>query len=152
LPVNLYGPFDNFHLENSHVIPAMIRKFLEAKEAGRSHVELWGDGSASREFLFVEDCARAIVLGLKNYDGPEPVNLGAHRETTIKELALTVKEIVGFSGEIRWDTTKPNGQPKRMLETSRAREAFDFTAQVELRDGLRKTIDWFLEHRREARL
>ncbi len=149
MPVNLYGPRDHFDLENSHVIPALIRKMIEAKESGAG-VTLWGDGSASREFLFVEDCARAILLATTLYDGADPVNVGAGFEITIKDLAELIAELTGFDGEVTWDTTKPNGQPRRCLDTSRARERFDFTAQVEFREGLRKAIDWFVENRELA--
>jgi GDP-L-fucose synthase len=144
LPANLYGPFDNFDLESSHVIPALVRKFLEAKQTSSSFVSLWGDGSPSREFLFVEDCARGIIEATMRFDGPEPVNLGTNEETKIKDLSETIKELVGFKGELSWDTSRPNGQPKRQLQVSRAREAFGFEAKTKLRDGLKKTIDWYL--------
>jgi GDP-L-fucose synthase len=143
LPANLYGPHDNFNLESSHVIPAMICKFIEARQERRSSVKLWGDGSASREFLFVEDCARGIVLAAMKYDGPEPVNLGTHAEITIKSLAETIKELTHYDGDILWDTSRPNGQPRRVLDVQRAREAFGFEAKVHLRDGLKQTIEWF---------
>ncbi|MCC6276296.1 MAG: GDP-L-fucose synthase [Oligoflexia bacterium] len=143
LPVNLYGPHDNFDLESSHVIPAMIRKFIEAKVNGVSNVTLWGDGTPSREFLFVEDCARGLIEATLGFDGPEPVNLGTQEETNIRYLAETVKDLVGYKGEIIWDKSKPNGQPKRQLDTSRAVEAFGFKAQWTLREGLKKTISWY---------
>lgn len=143
LPVNLYGPRDNFDLESSHVIPAMIRKFLEATAAGRDEVVLWGDGSPTREFLFVEDCARAIVLALERYDSSEPVNVGAGFEISMRDLASKIAALCGFRGRLRWDTTRPNGQPRRSLDTERARAAFGFTAQVSFDDGLRRTIDWY---------
>lgn len=143
LPVNLYGPRDNFDLETSHVIPALIRKMIEARDAGQQPVELWGDGSASREFLYVGDAARAIALALDSYDSPEPVNLGSGSEVPIRELAGIVAEATGFDGEIRWDTTKPNGQPRRCLDTSRASERFGFTAEVPLDAGLKATVEWF---------
>jgi GDP-L-fucose synthase len=149
MPVNLYGPRDHFDLENSHVIPALIRKMIEAKEAG-APVTLWGDGSASREFLYVEDCARAILLAAALYEDPDPVNIGAGFEITIKELAELIAELTGFDGEIEWDTTKPNGQPRRCLDTSRAREQFDFAARVEFRQGLGRAIEWFSANRRLA--
>lgn len=143
LPVNLYGPRDNFDLQSSHVIPALIRKFVAARESGSRYVEVWGTGSASREFLYVEDAARAIVLATERYDDPDPVNVGAGREVTIRELVEMIGGLTGFAGEIRWDTTKPDGQPRRMLDTRRARERFGFEAEVGLEDGLRRTIDWW---------
>ncbi|MBK5230560.1 MAG: GDP-L-fucose synthase [Thermoleophilia bacterium] len=146
MPVNLYGPRDNFDLESSHVIPALIRKMVEAKEAGTG-VELWGDGSPSREFLFVDDCARAILLAAERYDSSEPVNLGAGFEITIKDLATLIARTVGFEGEIKWDTTKPGGQPRRMLDTGRAREAFGFAAAVGFEEGMARTVKWFVENR-----
>lgn len=146
LPANLYGPHDNFDLENSHVIPALIRKFVEAKKNNASSVKLWGDGTPTREFLYVEDCARGFVEAALKYDGPEPINLGTQEETQIKKLALTIKDIVKFEGELIWDASRPNGQPKRQLETSRAKEAFGFQATTSLRDGLQKTIDWYLKN------
>jgi len=149
LPVNLYGPRDNFDLQSSHVIPALIRKFVHARDTGAATVDVWGSGSASREFLYVEDAARAIVLATEQYDSPEPVNVGAGREVTIRDLVEMISAIVGFAGEISWDTSKPDGQPRRMLETSRARESFGFDARVELEDGLRRTIEWW-EVNREA--
>jgi GDP-L-fucose synthase len=148
LPANLYGPHDNFDLESSHVIPGMIRKFVEAKGRQEQAVHLWGDGSPSREFLFVEDCARGFVEAALNFDGPEPINLGTHEETQIKKLALAIRDIVGFSGEIVWDSSRPNGQPKRQLDTSRAMEAFGFQAKIPLEEGLRKTIDWYISTHR----
>lgn len=143
LPVNLYGPHDNFDLETSHVIPALIRKMDDAAREGRDTVELWGDGSASREFLYVEDCARAIVLALDRYDDPDPVNLGTGGEITIRNLAETIAKITGFDGEIRWDTSKPNGQPRRCLDVSRARDSFGFEAVTSFEDGLRQTVEWY---------
>ncbi|MGZ8755970.1 MAG: GDP-L-fucose synthase family protein [Acidimicrobiia bacterium] len=143
LPVNLYGPRDNFDLESSHVIPALIRKFITAKETGADHVDVWGTGSASREFLYVEDAARAIVLAAKAYEGPEPVNIGTSREITIRDLVTLIGELTEFEGEIRWDTTKPDGQPRRKLDTTRARESFGFEAVVDLEEGLTRTISWW---------
>lgn len=143
LPVNLYGPRDNFDLETSHVIPALIRKFIAARDEGRDEVEVWGTGAASREFLYVEDAARAILMATEQYDGPEPVNVGAGREVTIRELIETIGKLTGYTGSIVWDTTKPDGQPRRMLETSRARDWFGFEADVELEDGLATTIAWW---------
>lgn len=143
LPANLYGPHDNFDLEASHVIPALIRKFVHAKKESLPEVELWGDGSPSREFLYVDDVARGIVLATQRYDGPEPINLGTNEETTIKYLSECVQELTDFKGQIRWNTSRPNGQPKRQLNVSRAREAFGFEAEVALKDGLKRTIKWF---------
>jgi GDP-L-fucose synthase len=149
LPVNLYGPRDNFDLESSHVIPAMIRKFLAAKEQGAATVVLWGDGSPTREFLHVEDAAEAIALATERYDGPEPVNLGSGQEISIRELAELISSEVGFRGDIAWDTSQPNGQPRRRLDVSRAESLFGFRARRSFHDGVRQTIDWFLEHRAE---
>ena len=143
LPVNLYGPGDNFDPSSSHVIPALIRKMFEAKERGDDHIVAWGTGSASREFLYVEDAAEGIVLATERYDGREPVNLGAGREVTIRELVETIARLCEFKGEIRWDFSKPDGQPRRMLDTSRARELFGFEAKTDFEDGLRRTIDWY---------
>ena len=141
LPANLYGPGDNFDLETSHVIPALIRKMVE----GRDQVVLWGDGSPTREFLYVEDAAEAFVLAAGRYDGPDPVNVGTGVEISIRELAETIRDLTGFTGEIVWDTSMPNGQPRRMLDASRAREAFGFTARTDLRDGLAQTVSWYRE-------
>jgi GDP-L-fucose synthase len=143
MPVNLYGPGDDFDLESSHVIPALIRKCEEARAAGAPSVECWGTGSASREFLFVDDCARAIVLAAERYDRPEPVNVGSGEEITIRELTGKVAALTGFEGELAWDPSKPDGQPRRRIDTSRARELFGFEAAVALDDGLRDTIAWF---------
>jgi GDP-L-fucose synthase len=143
LPVNLYGPGDNFDPASSHVIPALIRKFVEAKRRGERQVVVWGTGNASREFLFVEDCARGLALAAERYDGGDPVNLGAGFEITIKDLAEKIRDLVGFSGDLVWDTTKPDGQPRRCLDVTRARERFGFQAQVPFDEGLRKTIDWW---------
>ena len=140
--MNLYGPRDNFDLESSHVIPAMIRKMIAARDAGET-VTLWGDGSPTREFLYVEDCARAIVLAAERYDGSEPVNLGAGWEISIKDLAETIAKHIGYTGEIIWDTTKPNGQPRRKLDVSRAKEYFGFEAQVAFDEGIRRTVEWW---------
>ena len=142
LPANMYGPRDNFDLETSHTIPALIRKMSE----NRDGVVLWGDGSPSREFLYVEDCAEGLVLAAERYDGAEPVNLGTGVETTIRDLAELVAELTGFDGEIVWDETMPNGQPRRSLDTSRARELFGFEARTLLRAGLERTIAWYREH------
>jgi GDP-L-fucose synthase len=146
MPVNLYGPGDNFDLESSHVIPALIRKCEEARVAGRHEVVCWGTGSASREFLYVDDCAEAIVAAAERHDGPEPINIGAAREITIRELTETIARLTGFEGELVWDTTKPDGQPRRALDTSRARELLGFSASTDFEDGLRRTIAWYREH------
>ncbi len=146
LPVNLYGPGDNFDLETSHVIPALIRKFLAARDGGAESVEVWGTGSPSREFLHVDDAARAIALATGQYEEPDPVNIGAGREVTIRELVELIAELTGFQGEITWDTSRPDGQPRRMLDTTRARERFGFEAAVPLEEGLRETIDWWVEN------
>ena len=144
LPVNLYGPRDNFDLESSHVIPAMIRKFVEAKKRGDKEVVLWGDGSPTREFLYVEDAADGIVTAAEKYDSGEPVNLGRGEELAIRDLARIIGERTGFTGEIVWDTTKPNGQPRRMLDVSRAKREFGFVAGTDFPTGLARTIDWFV--------
>jgi GDP-L-fucose synthase len=147
LPVNLYGPGDNFDPESSHVIPALIRKCLEAVEGGQDEVVVWGTGQASREFLYVEDAAEAIVLASEHYDEPEPVNLGSGREISIKELVELIAELTGFRGRLVWDTTKPDGQPRRCLDTSRAEQAFGFRARTDFREGLQRTIAWYQQHR-----
>jgi GDP-L-fucose synthase len=146
LPVNLYGPGDNFDLETSHVIPALIRKFVVARDSGADEVEVWGTGAASREFLYVDDAARGIVLAAERYDDPEPVNIGAGREITIRDLVELIADLVGYKGAIRWDTSRPDGQPRRMLDTTRARERFGFEAEVDLEEGLRRTIAWWETH------
>ena len=146
LPVNLYGPRDNFDLETSHVIPALIRKMVDAQEHGAHEVVLWGDGSPTREFLYVEDCAEGISLAAKHYDGAEPVNLGTGEEISIRELAELTAELTGYEGEIVWDTTKPNGQPRRRLDVSRAVELFGFRARTPFRAGLERTIAWYRTH------
>jgi GDP-L-fucose synthase len=143
MPVNLYGPGDDFDLESSHVIPALIRKFEEARASGAPTVQCWGTGSASREFLHVDDCAEAIVLATERYDGPDPVNIGAAHEITIRELAELIGRLTGFEGGIEWDSSKPDGQPRRRLDTSRARDLFGFEVGIELAAGLRGTIEWF---------
>lgn len=146
MPVNLYGPRDNFDLESSHVIPALIRKMIEAGEKGED-VDLWGDGSPSREFLYVDECARAILLATERYGSSDPVNIGAGFEIKIKELATLIAAATGFTGAMNWDTSKPGGQPRRMLDTSRASEAFGFDAAVTFEDGLANTVEWFRENR-----
>jgi GDP-L-fucose synthase len=143
LPVNLYGPGDNFDLETSHVIPALIRKMVEAHERGDEEIVLWGDGTPTREFLYVDDCARGLALAGERYDGAEPVNLGTGEEIAIRDLAELVREETGFAGEIRWDASRPNGQPRRQLDTTRARELFDFRAEVPLREGVARTVAWY---------
>jgi GDP-L-fucose synthase len=146
LPVNLYGPGDNFDLETSHVIPALIRKMVDAQERGEQEIVLWGDGSPTREFLYVEDCADGIWRAAQHYDGAEPVNLGTGEEISIRELAELTAELTGYTGEIVWDTTKPNGQPRRRLDVSRADELFGFRASTSFRAGLERTIAWYRAH------
>ena len=141
LPANLYGPRDNFDLETSHVIPGLIRKMLDNPD----RVTLWGDGSPTREFLYVDDCVEGLVLAAERYDGAEPVNLGTGAEISIRELAEQIAELVGFEGEIEWDTSMPNGQPRRSLDASHARDLFGFEARTSLRDGLERTITWYRE-------
>jgi GDP-L-fucose synthase len=150
LPVNLYGPRDSFDPAKSHVIPALIKKFLDAVETGAPRIEVWGAGTASREFLFVEDCARAVVLATQRYDKPEPVNLGAGIEIRIRDLAAQIARLTGFKGEIVWDTDKPDGQPRRRLDVSRAEREFGFRASTEFEAGLRRTIEWYRESRTTA--
>ena len=146
LPVNLYGPRDNFNLDTSHVIPALIRKMIEAQQRGDETVTLWGDGSPTREFFYAGDAARGIVMAAERYSGSEPVNLGAGMEISIKDLAEFVAKLTGFDGEIVWDTSKPNGQPRRGLDVSRARDYFGFQAEMPFEEGLRRTIEWFKEN------
>jgi len=143
LPVNLYGPRDNFNLETSHVIPALIRKCLEAEEHGDSEVVVWGDGSPTREFLYAEDAAEGILQAAERFNKSEPVNLGSGMEISIKDLAEMIVRLTGFSGKLVWDTSKPNGQPRRMLDTQKAKEYFGFQAKTTFEEGLRKTIDWY---------
>jgi GDP-L-fucose synthase len=150
LPVNLYGPGDKFNPAVSHVIPALIKKCVEAGERGDDEVEVWGTGKATREFLYVEDAAEGIVLGTEKYESPGPVNLGSGQEIAIKDLAELIARLSGFSGRLRWDTSKPDGQPRRRLDTSRARERFGFEAKTPLEEGLKATIDWYISHRAEA--
>jgi GDP-L-fucose synthase len=147
LPVNLYGPHDNFNPRSSHVIPALIRKCVEAKERGAAEVSIWGTGNATREFLFVEDCAEGIALAAERYDDPEPVNLGAGFEIRIRDLAALIAELTGFTGTLAFDPTKPDGQPRRMLDVTRAKARFGFTATTDFRTGLRQTIEWYLANR-----
>lgn len=147
LPVNLYGPRDNFNLETSHVIPALIRKCVEAQERGEKEIVLWGDGSPTREFLYVEDAAEGILLAAERYNGSEPFNLGSGMEISIKDLAELIARLTSFQGQIVWDTTKPNGQPRRALDTSRAERFFGFRAQTPFEEGLRRTIEWYKNYR-----
>lgn len=150
-PVNLYGPRDNFDLETSHVIPALIRKCAVAQETGQASISLWGDGSPTREFLYVEDAAEGILLAAEQYEGELPINLGTGEEVSIRNLAGMIAAEMGFTGEIQWDTTKPNGQPRRCLDVSRAKQLFGFQARHSLRDGLRKTVQWFHDNRQAIR-
>ncbi len=150
MPTNLYGPGDKFHPSVSHVIPALIKKCVDAAESGADSIEVWGTGTASREFLYVDDAAHGIVLAAQLYDGRDPVNLGTDEEMPIRDLVGLICELVGFDGEIRWDTTKPDGQPRRRVDPSRARDAFGFEARVPFREGLRRTIDWYRENREQA--
>jgi GDP-L-fucose synthase len=150
LPVNLYGPRDNFHETDAHVIPDLIRKMVEAEEREQDEIVLWGDGSPTREFLYVDDCVEGLVLAAERYDGPEPVNLGTGEEISIADLAALVAEITGFMGVIRWDTSKPNGQPRRRLDTTRAEELFGFRARMPLREGLERTVAWYRSTRTPA--
>ncbi len=150
IPTNLYGPGDKFHPAVSHVIPALIRKCVEAKESGSDHIEVWGTGSASREFLYVDDAAEGVVLAAERYDGAEPINLGANHEVPIKDLVEMIVATVGFDGEIRWDATKPDGQPRRRVDASRAHELLGFAPRTSFDEGLRATVDWYLAHREEA--
>ncbi|MGB3760407.1 MAG: GDP-L-fucose synthase [Rivularia sp. (in: cyanobacteria)] len=146
LPVNLYGPEDNFDPKSSHVIPALIRKVQEAQDKGEKRIPVWGDGSPTREFLYSEDAARGIVMGTQSYNGAEPVNLGTGSEISIRDLITTICEVMEFDGEIVWQTDKPNGQPRRCLDTERAKKEFDFTAQVGFKEGLKNTVKWWREN------
>jgi GDP-L-fucose synthase len=151
LPVNLYGPRDNFDLHTSHVIPALIRKCAEAKTEGRSQIVLWGDGTPTREFLYVEDAAEGILLAAERYNGDQPVNLGTGAEIAIRDLAQVIADEVGFRGEIIWDTSQPNGQPRRCLDVTRAQQLFGFQATHDLRAGIKKTVAWFNQHDQQLR-
>lgn len=146
LPVNLYGPADNFKPESSHVIPALIRKVHEAQVAGEKQIPVWGDGSPSREFIYVDDAARGIAIATTSYDLPEPVNLGTNYEITIKDLITLICKLMDYDGELVWQTDKPNGQPRRCLDTQKAREYFGFSAEVDIEQGLKNTIDWYRQH------
>jgi GDP-L-fucose synthase len=143
LPVNLYGPGDNFDLESSHVIPALIRRMLEASERGEDTVVLWGDGSPTREFLYVEDCAEGLSLAAQRYEGADPVNLGTGEEISIRDLATAIADATGFAGEIVWDESKPNGQPRRQLDVERAKELFGFSSHTPFREGIERTVAWY---------
>jgi GDP-L-fucose synthase len=143
--VNLYGPGDNFDTESSHVIPALIKKFNEAVKSGSKTVDVWGTGAASREFLYVEDAARGIVMAAERYNKPDPVNLGSGKEISIKDLVEMIARLTGFDGEIKWDTTKPDGQPRRCLDVSRAKREFGFEAEMGFEEGLSRTISWYKE-------
>ncbi|OAB59920.1 GDP-fucose synthetase [Phormidium willei BDU 130791] len=149
LPVNLYGPEDNFNPSSSHVIPALIRKVHEAQQQGQTQLPVWGDGSPTREFLYSTDAARGIVMATQDYDDPDPVNLGTHEEISIRDLVETICELMEFQGEIVWETDKPNGQPRRCLDTQRAKERFGFVAQTGFREGLQQTIAWYRQHAAE---
>jgi GDP-L-fucose synthase len=150
MPTNLYGPGDKFHPAVSHVIPALIRKCVLAREAGADHIEVWGSGAASREFLYVDDAAEGIVLAAERYDGAEPVNLGTDEELPIRDLVPLIAAATGFTGEIRWDPSKPDGQPRRRVDPSRAATLFGFKAETLFSTGLQATVDWYLAHRAEA--
>jgi len=150
IPTNLYGPRDHFDLENSHVIPALIRKCIEAQERGDPKIVVWGTGQATREFLYVEDAAEAIVLAAERYDGPEPINIGSGEEISIRDLVDLIRELTGYTGDVEWDTSKPDGQPRRRIDTTRAREWLGWEARTSLREGLRQTIEWYRAHRPEA--
>lgn len=147
LPVNLYGPGDNFDPKSSHVIPALIKKFYDAKINNKPEVEVWGTGKATREFLYVEDCAEALVSATEKYDKPDPVNIGAGFEISIKDLANKIRGIVGFKGELAWDKTKPDGQPRRSLDIAKAKNEFGFKARINFGEGLKNTIEWYIENR-----
>lgn len=146
LPVNLYGPGDNFNPESSHVIPALIKKVADAQKAGQKYIEVWGTGKASREFLYVEDCAEGIILATEKYNKPEPVNLGTNREIKIKDLVKLICKIMNFKDEIRWDKSKPDGQPRRMIDATLAKKEFGFKAGTNFETGLKKTIAWYLQY------
>jgi len=150
IPTNLYGPGDKFHPSVSHVIPALIKKCVEAREAGADHIDVWGTGSASREYLYVEDAARAIVMAAESHDGTEPINLGADREITIRETAEAIAEVTGFTGTLRWDPSKPDGQPRRRIDPARAASLLGWSARMDFREGLRRTVDWYLANRELA--
>ena len=148
LPVNLYGPRDNFNTETSHVIPALIKKVADAQKLKQNYIDVWGTGRASREFLYVEDCAEGIILATEKYDKPDPVNLGANREIKIKDLTTLICKLMNFKDEIRWDPSKPDGQPRRCLDTTLAKKEFGFRASTNFEQGLKKTIEWYLRSRK----
>ncbi len=148
LPVNLYGPGDNFDPASSHVIPALIKKCVDAIESGADHIECWGTGNVSREFIYAADAAEGILLATEHYNGAEPVNIGAGFEMTIKELAAKIAKLTGFVGKIRWDASKPDGQPRRCLDTSRAKKLFGFEAKTTFEEGLKATVDWYIKRRK----
>jgi GDP-L-fucose synthase len=150
IPVNLFGPGDNFNLETSHVIPALIRKCFEAQDRGDDEIVVWGDGSPTREFLYAADAAEGILLAAERYDSSDPVNLGSGEEISIKDLVTKIVEFTGFEGRLVWDTSRPNGQPRRGLDTSRAKERFGFQAQVKLEEGLKRTVEWYRKAREQA--
>ena len=152
LPVNLYGPGDNFNPASSHVIPALIKKCVDAIDSGADYIDCWGTGSASREFIYVADAAEGILLATEHYNGPEPVNIGAGFEITIKELAEKIVELTGFTGEIRWDSSKPDGQPRRRLDVSKANKYFGFKAKTPFDEGLKATVNWYRKHKNEYRI
>ena len=152
LPVNLYGPRDNFDLETSHVIPALVRKCLDARDQNKRDIVAWGDGSPTREFLYVEDAAEGILLAAEHYNDSQPVNLGSSYEISIRDLLQTIARLTNFSGRIVWDTTKPNGQPRRKLDTTRAKEFFGFESQIPFEEGLRRTIEWYAEEQRKGQM
>jgi GDP-L-fucose synthase len=150
MPTNLYGPGDKFHPSVSHVIPALIKTIVDAKESGADHIVVWGTGAASREFLYVDDAAEGVLLAAEHYDGADPVNLGSNAELFIRDLVPTLCDILSFEGEVRWDTTKPDGQPRRAVDGDRAEKLFGFKASTPFDEGLRRTVDWYLSHRDEA--
>ncbi len=147
LPVNLYGPRDHFDPQISHVIPALIKKCVDARESRLPEIVVWGDGTATREFLYVEDAADGIIMAAERYSGPDPINLGSSSEISIRELAVLIAELTAFNGEVRWDASKPNGQPRRKLDTTKAERSFGFRARIDFREGLRRTIGWYESHR-----
>ena len=150
IPTNLYGPGDKFHPSVSHVIPALIKKCVEANERGDDRIDVWGTGAASREYLYVDDAARAIVMAAESHEGTEPINLGADREITIRETAETIAEVTGFDGVLKWDATKPDGQPRRRIDPSRAARLLGWQAEMDFRDGLARTVEWYLANRASA--
>ncbi len=150
IPTNLYGPGDKFHESISHVIPALIKKCIEAKETGADHIDVWGTGSASREYLYVEDAARAIVIAAERHEGVEPINLGSDTEVTIRDTAEMIASVTGFTGTLKWDASKPDGQPRRRIDATRAAELLDWRAQMEFREGLTRTVEWYLSNRTAA--